>query len=235
MKTPPNNACSGLGGTRRARAAVSAKAFFRFGGWSPHQAANASRWAVPCMAESIMKTKTVVAVLLIVIFLAACTPEVVAVPLTSTSQTEVEASESITSDWNIYTSKLFLVSLKYPADWEIDHEGNAVYSGKDGFFQLSASSMSGLTAKEMCENDIQINNSGKENDYGTNPTMEILQVDNQPACLVLPADDQPQYKRGSSLLVVEYPALEGGRTRLLQFIADKNHIRDLIGTLKFVR
>ena len=36
----------GLGGTRRARAAVSAKAFFRFDGWSSHQAANAHRWAV---------------------------------------------------------------------------------------------------------------------------------------------------------------------------------------------
>jgi hypothetical protein len=36
----------GLGGTRRARAAVSANAFFRFDSWSSHQAANASRWAV---------------------------------------------------------------------------------------------------------------------------------------------------------------------------------------------
>ena len=144
-----------------------------------------------------MKTKTVIAVLLIVVFLAACTPGVTAVLPASTSQTVVEASESITSDWNTYTSKLFLVTLKYPANWEIDNEGNAVYSGKDGFFQISASSMSGLTAKEMCENAIQINNSGKENNYGTNPTMEILQVDSQPACLVLPEDDQPRYKRGS--------------------------------------
>ena len=182
-----------------------------------------------------MKTKTVVAVLLIVIFLAACTPGVTAVPPAFTSQTEVEASKSITSNWNTYTSELFLVTLKYPAYWEIDNAGNAVYSGKDGFFQLSASSISGLTAKEMCENVIQINKSGKDNNYGTNPTIEILQVDNQPACLVLPADDQPEYKRGSSLLVVEYPALEGGHTRLLQFIADKEHIHDLIGTLKFVR
>ena len=35
----------GLGGTRRARTAVSAKAFFRFMSWLSHQAANASRWA----------------------------------------------------------------------------------------------------------------------------------------------------------------------------------------------
>lgn len=95
--------------------------------------------------------------------------------------------------------------------------------------------MSGLTAKEACENDIQVNQSGKVNNYGTSPTLEILQVDHQPACLILPSEDQPQYKRGASLLVVEYPDLENGHTRLLQLWADKNHIYDFIGTLKFVR
>ena len=44
MKRPTMRA-GGLGGTRRARAAVAAKAFFRFVGWFAHQAANASRWA----------------------------------------------------------------------------------------------------------------------------------------------------------------------------------------------
>src|SRR5215216_861068 len=168
-----------------------------------HAGQAASRWKVPCMAESIMKTKTVITVLQIGIFLTACAPGVTAVPPTSsltelsssTAQFEVDATESTTSDWNTYTSELFLVSLKYPAYWEINHEGNAVYSGKDGFFQLSASSMSGLSAKEMCENNVQINNSGKINDYGTKPVIEILQVDDQPACLVSPSDDQPQYKR----------------------------------------
>jgi hypothetical protein len=40
---PPNNACSGLGGKRRARTAVSVRSFFRFASWFSHQAANASR------------------------------------------------------------------------------------------------------------------------------------------------------------------------------------------------
>ena len=41
----PTMRAGGPGGTRRARTAVAAKAFFRFVGWSAHQAANASRWA----------------------------------------------------------------------------------------------------------------------------------------------------------------------------------------------
>ena len=185
-----------------------------------------------------MKIKNIITVLLVTFILASCAPVAKIAPTElpiSTSQSGIPTTESITSNWNTYTSELFLVTLKYPAYWEINNEGYAVYSGQDGFFQISSSSISGLTVKEMCENEIQVNNSGKENNYGANPTMETLQVDNQPACLVLSADDQPQYKRGSSLLVVEYPALEGGHTRLLQFIADKNHIRDFIGTLKFVR
>ena len=79
----------------------------------------------------------------------------------------------ITSDWNTYTSELFLVTLQYPAYWEFNNDGDAVYSGQDGFFQISASSLSGLTANEMCENDIQLNKTGKINNYGTNPTMEV--------------------------------------------------------------
>jgi len=35
----------GLGGMRREKTAVAAKAFFRFVSWFSHQAANASRWA----------------------------------------------------------------------------------------------------------------------------------------------------------------------------------------------
>ena len=185
-----------------------------------------------------MKTKNIITILLIALILASCVPEIKVIPTELSmpgSQSEVPATASTSSDWNTYTSELFLVTLKYPANWEINNEGYAVYSGQDGFFQISASSISGLTAKEMCENDLQLNNSGKVNNYGTNPTIEILQVDNQPACLILPAEDQQQYKRGASLLVVEYPELEDGHTRLLQFSADKNHIRDFIDTLRFVR
>ena len=45
QRSCPTMRAGGLGGTRRERTIVSAKAFFRFVGWFPHQAANASRWA----------------------------------------------------------------------------------------------------------------------------------------------------------------------------------------------
>lgn len=139
------------------------------------------------------------------------------------------------TNWKTYTSEKFSVSLKYPENWELDNSGDAVYSGQDGFFQITAAGSAGPTAKGLCEDYTQRPLSWKLMDYGSNPSMEILQVDDQPACLVLPSTDQSQEKRGISLLVVEYPKSGQERTRLLIFFADKNHMRDFSKTLKFVR
>ena len=148
--------------------------------------------------------------------------------------TSESSTESPTLTWNSFTSEKFLVTLKYPAYWHTN--GFAGFSGQDGFFQISAASMATRTAKEWCDLEMQ-HNPDKTGfyQYGTKPTMEVLKVDNQPACLVLPSDDQPQRERGYSLLVVEYPQLEEEPTRLLFFMADKDHIHDFIDTLKFDR
>ena len=89
-------------------------------------------------------------------------------------------------------------------------------------------------AKAACEMEIQ-NNMGKEgNRYGSKPTLEILQMDNQPACLVYPSDDQPESDRRLSLLIVEYP--NSVREHALLYLwTDKDHIRNFIKTLKFIR
>lgn len=190
-----------------------------------------------------MKIKNIVTVLLVAIILVSCAPMTKVIPTETTVPASVKPTptlestiESPTSTWNTYTSELFLITLKYPAYWNTNDEGYAVFSGQDGFFQISASSIAASTAKEWCELEIQ-HNPDKMGiyRYGTKPMLEVLKVDNQPACLVLPSDDQSQSERGYSLLVVEYPELEGGRTRLLFFMADKNHVRDFIDTLKFVR
>jgi hypothetical protein len=173
-----------------------------------------------------MKIKSIVMALLVPFFMASCMPAAQVAPM----ETTVTLLAMPTSAWDTYTSQSFLITLQYPSYWEPD-EGDEGFSGKDGFFRISASSIAGLTAKEWCELEIQ-HNPDKTGiyRYGENPTMEVLKVDNRPACLVL-----PESERGSSLLVVEYPQLEGGQTRLLFFDADKVHIRDLVDTLQFVR
>lgn len=190
-----------------------------------------------------MKIKNIITILLVAFILASCAPMAKVVPTNTTVTAPIESTltpestiESPTLfSWKTYTSETFLITLKYPAYWNVNEEGYAVFSGQDGFFQITASSIAAPTAKEWCELIMQ-NSLGKNiYRYGTKPTMEVLKVDNQPACLILPSDDQPQGEHDSSFLVVEYPQVEGERTRLLFFWADKNHIRDFISVLKFVR
>jgi hypothetical protein len=173
-----------------------------------------------------MKIKNIVMALLVPFFMASCVPATQVAPI----ETTVTPLAVPTPIWDTYTSQSFLITLQYPSYWEPD-EGNDSFSGKDGFFRMLSSSIAGLTAKEWCELEIQHNpdKTGVYR-YGENPTMEILKVDNQPACLVL-----SESERGYSLMVVEYPQLEGGRTRLLFFMADKSHIRNFADTLQFVR
>ncbi len=174
-----------------------------------------------------MKIKNIVMALLIPFFVVSCIPATRAAPIEMTA-TPLAAP---TSAWATYTSQSLLVTLQYPSDWEPDDDEYDGFIGKDGFFRITASSIAGLSAKEWCELEIQHNpdKTGVYR-YGENPTMEILKVDNQPACLVL-----PESGRGVSLLVVEYPQLEDGPPRLLFFSADTIHMRDLVDTLRFVR
>jgi len=134
------------------------------------------------------------------------------------------------------TVKNLHVTLQYPPDWECDETGNLgsnYYSGTDGFFQILNTAVP--NAKEFCEAQARQSVGKGRNLFGLNPTIELLQVDNQRACLILPSNDQPQYQRGLSMLVVEYPNPDGKYGPLLILDADKNHIHDFIGTLKFIR
>ena len=156
-----------------------------------------------------------------------------ATPILQTSFPVVTITPSI-SNWKTYTSQDFHISLKYPGYWQVDNTGSAVFSGDDGFFQLTANGLEPPDAQAACEREIQ-NNNGKEGDrYGSKPTLEILQVDNQPACLVYPSIDQSDSEHGLALLEVVYPNSVREHA-ILDFWADKDHIRLMITTLKFIR
>jgi len=209
-----------------------------------------------------LKTKVIIWVSLVALILVSCVSErkgistqttipTSVITTTESTQTLIPSPEKLstpaskpflstkvptTPGWIVYTSDKLKVSLAYPAYWEVNDEGVVSYSSQDGFINMSASSIVGSTAKEWCE--IQIKHNPDKLGiyrYGTQPAMEVLKVDDQPACLVLPSDDQPKSERGSSLLVVEYPTLEGGTIPILFLFADKNHIYDFINTLKFIR
>ena len=134
------------------------------------------------------------------------------------------------------TSETHLITLLYPENWECDNTGDSLkYTGIDGFFLIYPGYTPAESAKIVCETQAKQSVGKGQNLYGANPTVEELQVDDQPACLVLPSDNQ----RGVSLLVIkypfEYPEMGKNSTRVLMLRADKNHIRDFIRSLKFIR
>lgn len=130
-----------------------------------------------------------------------------------------------------YTDSQLGITLQYPSAWQPDKTDIRRYSGEDGFFIATSSVMGWPTAQEACASEAQANKKG--NQFGQRPTAEMLHIDDHPACLVMPSDDQPASEQGIALLVVEYPFVPDQPQRLLALFADKGHIRDIGQSIRF--
>jgi TolB protein len=148
--------------------------------------------------------------------------------VTSTISTSAQISQ-----WNIYTDTQFKVTVSYPANWQKDNTGDAMYKSTDGFFQLSAVASEAPTAAEVCAGSIDGNR--KDYQYGTSPSLQYLVVDGESACLIWPSADQSPYSRGVSLLAVQFPKILAPQPYILLLFADKDHIWQMAKRLKFDR
>jgi hypothetical protein len=120
--------------------------------------------------------------------------------------------------------------LRYPSAWQFESGYGIKYAGPDGFFQISAIWGPGATIDEIADGDAH----HKLQPYGTEPTIEALRVDGQPARLIMPSDDQPAAMAGQSGLIVELPQpidLSGDTYNFLILWADEQHIRPIADTL----
>jgi len=156
--------------------------------------------------------------------------EVAKVP-SITPNLSTNVSQSV---WDTYTDPQLKVRLGYPANWQKDDSGNAIYSSADGFFQLSAVGSEAPTAKEICANELDAN-TRKEPQFGTTPKLEYLKIDGQAACLILPSEDQAKAQRGLSLLAIQFPDSLASQPYILLLFADKDHVRQIGQTVKFER
>jgi hypothetical protein len=147
--------------------------------------------------------------------------------------TPTASASAVLSQWSVYTDTQLKVTVSYPANWQKDDTGEAMYKGIDGFFQLSAVASEAPTAAEICTDDIDGNR--KDYQYGTSPSLQYLVVDGQPACLIWPSADQSIYFRGVSLLAVQFPKVLAPQPYILLLFADKDHIWQMGKRLKFDR
>ena len=140
-----------------------------------------------------------------------------------------------TPEWAVYASATFSVTLRYPAAWRADDSAAGdLWRGADGFVRLTSAYDVAETIEGACASLLQNSEAtGKAGNqsWGSHPQLEYLRVDNQPACLILPAADEQQ-AHDEALLLVQYPrAYE--RNRILQLWADLRHLRPIAASVRF--
>ena len=144
-----------------------------------------------------------------------------------------EGSATPRPGWQTYASQDFQIILQYPAAWQPVPGYDERYGGADGFFQVSTvGAGQGMTLDEVCALDAY----HKLQPYGSQPQVEELEIQGQPACLILPSADQPAAMSGQAGLIVRYPQpVEIRSVTYGYFIlwADKDHIREIAETLRF--
>jgi len=164
------------------------------------------------------------------------------------------------SGWGTYTHHTFGVSFRYPAGWlptAAESDGTR-FAGEEGFFHIGA--MGGDSLDEVVASEA----GHTLQPYGSQPSVERLQVAGQEARLILPADDQPAGTADQAALIVHYPhprdlsqqpaeyeyvvpgvggggsgisdvpGLAGETYAFFVLWADKTHIRAIAPTVQFI-
>jgi hypothetical protein len=138
-----------------------------------------------------------------------------------------------TSGWRTYSNRTLNVEIKYPPDWHRIAGFSYRYGGKDGFFQLNAAQGEALKVDQAAKNEAN----QRQRPYGSNPTITSLKVAGQEARLIMPSADQPKDLNMRAAVVVRMPepcCIGSQRYTFLVLWADKEHIRTIADTLKFL-
>jgi hypothetical protein len=138
--------------------------------------------------------------------------------------------------WTTYSSLLFAISLEYPADWQpvpgygSPESGPTKFAGVNGFVTVVGAMGGGGASIDA----IAVQEAGHVlRPYGSQPTIESLQVQGQEARLILPSAD---ISVNQAALIVRYPqpVNVGGHTyEFFMLAADAGHIRTIAQTLRF--
>lgn len=141
----------------------------------------------------------------------------------------IQWSPSPESMTKTYSNNQYKIQFQYPSDWKKVRD--VKYQGPNGFFQISA--ITGGSLEEVCHNEAFHGLLP----YGTTPQIIRTQIQNEPACFVLPSQNQPVIMEHQSALIVRYPRpVEIGGETYPYFIlwADREHIQDFAKTLIFL-
>lgn len=136
--------------------------------------------------------------------------------------------------WTTFSSPAFAVSLQYPADWQpagygSPETGEIRFAGINGFFHINSMDGDSIDSVAAAEAGHRLQ------PYGSQPTIETLQIQGQEARLILPSSDQPAGMQYQAALIVRYPPVLTivWSPRYFVMWADSPHIRTIAETLRF--
>ena len=191
--------------------------------------------------------RTLFTCLMLVLLLASCAAPGPA-PEIEFTLPQVTPQVTPRSGW-IVTYKLNLdILFQHPLELQRDMRNGAPYefAGPNGsYLHFSDIPMMPViyddTPEKTCQKEIEYGAKAEKKLgsklYGENPQLINLQVDQQPACLILPSLDQNEEFQKRALLIVAYPTklfLESGILRYLSMDADRDHIQSIAETIRFI-
>lgn len=134
-----------------------------------------------------------------------------------------------------YRNDEYGISLKYPSSWKPNKAYMPErYEGSDGFFQFVAVAGGQSSIDEVASWDAN----HKLKPYGSKPTIEKLTISGQEARLIQPSEDQPFEMNGQVGLIIKYPnpiRINEEMYGYFELWSDKEHIRSIGETIKFIR
>lgn len=136
----------------------------------------------------------------------------------------------IPKSWDVYSNKEYNVTFMYPAFWE--RVNDEKYQGKSGYFQVAA-----VTTNKPLNNLSKHEGFNNIRDYGQNPKFINLEIENQPATLILPSEDQDIKMKNRAALIVKYPKktiINGTPYNYLILWVNKEYIRQIGSSLRFL-
>lgn len=136
---------------------------------------------------------------------------------------------------NEFVSNRYKVSFKYPRGWQRNPRYEDKYEGTTGFFEVG--DFAGIGEDIDAAVNEQINEYYKP--YGSNPTVRSFIVDGQPARVIYPSSDQPDfYKDREVAIVIKYPqsiTIEGREYDYVVVWVTKEYAPLILSTFKFIQ
>jgi hypothetical protein len=182
-------------------------------------------------------------------------------PPTLDSQTPIIKSETITGnntstpiapypEQKIYTSQ-YNLTLQIPSDWQpqdsrqINVDDGSFYLGPPEDALVQSGGPEGLDQDDICnallESNMAMGNELGYQPYGKDPQLEFIEVDGQPACILMPSIDQDEAAGNKAEFIIRFPPYFPSNFHtppffgFIQLTANSQYIQDVAQTLHFTQ